>query len=61
MLDNTTNEFNKLLKDIGGSRKELAKELGIEYTSVTNQLAKSKPIPKWAKSMLYMQKKLKEG
>lgn len=53
-------EFNELLKELGISRKDLAKVLGMEYTSVTNQLAKSKPMPKWAKSMLLTYKKLKE-
>lgn len=51
-------EFNDLLKEIGGNRKELAKEIGIEYTSLTSQLAKSKSMPKWAKSMLYMNRKI---
>ena len=54
-------EFNELLESIGGDRKELAKDIGIKYTSATNQLAKGKEPPKWAKSMLYMARKLKES
>ena len=53
-------EFNDLLKSIGGNRRELAEAIGIEYISLTSQLAKSKTVPKWAKSMVYMDRKLKE-
>lgn len=57
-------EFDELLESIGGNRKELAEEIGMKLTSVTNQLAKGKtkvkPVPKWAKSMLYMKRKLIE-
>ena len=53
-------EFNDILKEIGSDRKQLAKEIGMQYTSLTNQLAKSKPLPKWAKSMVYLYKALKK-
>lgn len=46
--------FNKLLAQIG-NRRELAEYLGMSYESVRNQLAPSKTLPKWAKSMLYVQ------
>lgn len=51
---NEHERFNKLLAQIG-DRRELAEYLGMSYESVRNQLAPSKPLPKWAKSMLYMQ------
>ena len=54
-------EFNALLKSFGGDRKELAKAIGIKYTSATNQLAKGKEPPKWAKSMMYMARMIKES
>ena len=53
-------KFNELLKSIGGNRVELANEIGIKRTSANNQLAKGKKSPKWAKSMLYMARKIKQ-
>lgn len=65
MIDNPigyeTKDFNELLKNLGISRQELSKQLEMEYSSVSNQLAKSKPLPKWAKSMLLAARKLKES
>lgn len=45
-------EFNALLKEVGLSRKELAEKLGFTYDSVRSQLALSKVLPRWAKSVL---------
>jgi len=45
-------QFNKTLSKIG-DRRDLAKYLGMSYESVRSQLAPSKPLPKWAKSILY--------
>lgn len=45
-------KFRSLLESLGLSYKELADRLGLKYTSVTNQLAPAKELPKWAKSML---------
>lgn len=51
--------FEALLDDLGLSRRELAQELDIKYTSITNQLAPAKELPKWAKSMLLVQDRWK--
>ena len=53
-------KFEALLKDIGLSRKKLAKEIGMSYTSVTNQLAPAKKLPRWAKAMLYVNHRYQE-
>jgi len=45
-------KFKALLTKLGLSYKDLADKLGMKYTSVTNQLAPAKDLPKWAKSML---------
>ena len=45
-------KFEALLDEIGLSRIELAKELDMSYTSVTNQLAPAKKLPRWAIAML---------
>ena len=51
-------KFKALLKEAGLSRKELAAIIGMEYTSMTNQLSPSKDLPKWAKSVLLIYDKL---
>lgn len=50
-------KFEALLNELGLSRRELAQELDIKYTSITNQLAPAKDLPKWAKSMLLVQER----
>lgn len=45
-------KFKALLDELGLSYRQLAEEIGMKYTSVTNQLAPAKELPKWAKSML---------
>lgn len=55
---NDHQKFEALLDEIGLSRVELAKELDMSYTSVTNQLAPAKKLPRWAKAMLCVYEKL---
>jgi hypothetical protein len=50
-------KFESLLHEAGISREQLAKELGMAYTSVTNQLAPSKKLPRWAKIVLFFESK----
>jgi len=45
-------KFESLLNRAGISRHDLAKHLGLAYGSVQNQLAPSKDLPRWAKSVL---------
>jgi hypothetical protein len=56
-------KFNQLLNEVG-SRKELADYIGLELSSVNNQVAPGKThikhLPKWGKSMLYLAEKIKE-
>jgi hypothetical protein len=56
-------KFESLLNEAGISRHDLAEHLGLAYGSVQNQLAPSKDLPRWAKSiMLYQERceKIKE-
>ncbi|MDO9554545.1 hypothetical protein [Rhodonellum sp.] len=53
-------KFESLLNKAGISRQELARRMGMQYTSVTNQLAPAKPLPKWAKSILIFVELLEE-
>jgi DNA-binding XRE family transcriptional regulator len=50
-------EFNQLLKELGITRKEFAKHIGITYDSMNAMLYK-KNLPKWAKSALLIYNKL---
>lgn len=56
---NDHQQFQALLDKLGLSRRNLAKELGLTYESVRNQLAPAKTLPKWAKAMLLTKSKLK--
>lgn len=47
-------KFESLLNEVGISRHDLAEHLGLAYGSVQNQLAPSKKLPRWAKSMLLL-------
>jgi hypothetical protein len=47
-------KFNELVEQLGG-RKKLAAFLGMAESSVKNQLAPAKELPRWARSMLYVQ------
>lgn len=53
-------KFESLMNDLGISRHDLAEHLGLAYGSVQNQLAPSKKLPRWAKSiMLYHERREK--
>jgi DNA-binding XRE family transcriptional regulator len=53
-------KFKSLLNRAGISRHDLAEHLGLTYGSVQNQLAPSKNLPRWAKSiMLYQERREK--
>lgn len=45
-------KFKSLLDELGISREEFAELMDMKFTSVTNQLAPAKELPKWAKSVL---------
>lgn len=49
---NDHQKFKALLDEVGLTREELAALMGMKYTSMTNQLAPAKELPKWAKSVL---------
>lgn len=49
---NDHEKFESLLNEAGISRHDLAERLGLAYGSVQNQLAPSKELPRWAKSVL---------
>lgn len=49
--------FDKLLKEIGITRKEFAEAIGISYKSMNVMLSTSEP--KWVKSALLVADKLK--
>ena len=50
-------KFKALLESVGLTYKSLADELGLKYNSVKDQLAPGKQtLPKWAKSMLLLDK-----
>jgi hypothetical protein len=50
-------KFETLMNELGFSRQDLADLLGMKYSSVTNQLAPAKKLPKWAISMLIVYEK----
>jgi len=57
---NDHEKFESLLNRVGISRHDLAEYLGLAYASVQNQLAPSKELPRWAKSiMLYEERREK--
>lgn len=49
---NEHQKFKSLLDEAGISREEFADLMDMKFTSVTNQLAPAKELPKWAKSVL---------
>ena len=52
-------KFKALLDEVGLTREEFAESMDMKFTSVTNQLAPAKELPKWAKSALIIVDKLK--
>ena len=53
-------KFKALLDEAGLSREDFANEMGIKFTSMTNQLAPAKDLPKWAKSVLIVHERWEE-
>ena len=58
---NEHEEFKALLDKAKLSREEFSELMGMKFTSVTNQLAPSKELPKWAKSVLIIVRKLENN
>lgn len=54
-------KFESLLNEAGISRHDLAEKLGLAYGSVQNQLAPSKELPRWAKSVLLVWERWEES
>lgn len=56
-------KFKALLESVGLNYHSFAEEMGFTYDSTKSMLAPSKPLPRWAKSMLILSerwKKIKE-
>ena len=53
-------KFESLLHSAGISRHDLAEYLGLAYGSVQNQLAPSKDLPRWAKSIMLYQDRMEK-
>ena len=53
-------KFKALLDEAGLSREDFANEMGIKFTSMTNQLAPAKDLPKWAKSVIIFHERWEE-
>ena len=53
-------KFKDLMDSVGLSREKLAELIGMTYSSVTNQLAPAKELPRWAKAMLIINDLLKK-
>ena len=52
-------KFKALLDEVGLTREEFSELMGMKFTSMTNQLAPAKELPKWAKSALIIVDRLK--
>lgn len=57
---NDHQKFKDLLNEAGLSREEFADLMGMKFTSMTNQLAPAKDLPKWAKSVLIFSERLEK-
>ena len=53
-------KFKVLLDEAGLSREDFAELMDMKFTSMTNQLAPSKHLPKWAKSVLIFHERWEE-
>ena len=53
-------KFKALLHQAGLSREDFAELMDMKFTSMTNQLAPAKDLPKWAKSVLIVHERLEE-
>lgn len=58
-MPNEKQRFKALLKELGLSRKELAKELNMGPRTIDNGLSGNTKLPRWAKSMLLTKKLMK--
>ena len=57
---NDHQKFKDLLNKVGLSREEFSELMGMKFTSMTNQLAPAKDLPKWAKSVLIFEQRLQQ-
>ena len=55
---NDHQKFKALLDKAGLTRQEFSKLMGMKFTSITNQLAPAKELPKWAQSALIISERL---
>jgi len=53
-------KFKDLLDEAGLSREDFAELMDMKFTSMTNQLAPAKDLPKWAKSVLIFHERWEE-
>ena len=53
-------KFKALLDELGLSREDFAELMDMKFTSMTNQLAPAKDLPKWAKSVIIFHERLEE-
>ena len=53
-------KFKALLDELELSREDFAELMDMKFTSMTNQLAPSKHLPKWAKSVLIFHERWEE-
>ena len=53
-------KFKALLDEAGLSREDFAELMDMKFTSMTNQLAPAKDLPKWAKSVIIFHERLEE-
>jgi len=53
-------KFKALLHQAGLSREDFAELMDMKFTSMTNQLAPAKDLPKWAKSVIIFHERWEE-
>ena len=53
-------KFKALLDEAGLSREDFAELMDMKFTSMTNQLAPAKDLPKWAKSVIIFHERWEE-
>jgi hypothetical protein len=53
-------KFKALLDEVGLTRQDFAELMDMKFTSMTNQLAPAKHLPKWAKSVLIFYERWEE-
>ena len=53
-------KFKALLDELGLSREDFAELMDMKFTSMTNQLAPAKDLPKWAKSVIIFHERWEE-